>query len=77
MESHCWSHMILGIYFCVWFLFQFLFFYLFSFLQGVLDYVDNLDMSQIHKLYGVLCRLAFSPASGDSSMQVWNSEETF
>ena len=38
--------------------------------QGVLDYLDSLDISQIRKLYRMLCHLAFSPSNEDPVIQV-------
>ena len=38
--------------------------------QGVLDYLDNLDLAQVRKLYQMLGRLAFSSLQQDSIIQV-------
>ncbi|XP_038596220.1 Fanconi anemia group D2 protein [Tachyglossus aculeatus] len=38
-----------------------------SFLKGILEYLDNLTLEQIRKLFTMLCRLAFSKGHEDSS----------
>ena len=41
----------------------------FSSLQGVLDYLDNLSMTQIRKLYSMLSMLAFQNNSDAVTIQ--------
>ncbi|CAM1326362.1 FANCD2 (predicted) [Pycnogonum litorale] len=39
------------------------------FIKGILDYVDNLSLSQIRQVYHVLCTLAFSESDNENTMQ--------
>ena len=43
--------------------------------QGVLDYLDNLTMGQIRKLYSLLSLLAFRNPKEDGQIKVQNSSD--